>query len=163
MLLPDTSHRCHDRACGARHRCERWRQRDQAGPSSVHAMTLKPGWYTHDGPCPHMIRTPLTIDALLEQGPAGWLIAGWLLGHLPRDVHLARLSPARARTGTQHACWTARPQPHPWHPQQISDIACGYDDRLTDRACQGCRRARTESPLDQLQALDPQHSEDGRR
>jgi hypothetical protein len=48
---------------------------------------------------------------------------------------------------------------HPWLP--IRRMACGYDDRLTDHRCTGCRRRRAESALDQLRALDARHSENG--
>jgi hypothetical protein len=40
-------------------------------------------------------------------------------------------------------------------------MACGYDDRLTDHRCTGCRRRRAESALDQLRALDARHTENG--
>jgi len=59
-----------------------------------------------------------------------------------------------------YGCWSTTPLQHPWIPS-ISDVACGYDERLTYPWCQGCIRSRAESPLDQLQALDSKHSEDG--
>lgn len=48
-------------------------------------------------------------------------------------------------------CWSTEPRNHPWHP--ITDMACGYVERMTDRGCAGCHRAREESPRDQLDAL----------
>lgn len=56
-------------------------------------------------------------------------------------------------------CYTASSVAHPWLP--ITDVACGYDDRLTSAWCTGCHRARAESPLDQLQARDARHGVDG--
>lgn len=56
--------------------------------------------------------------------------------------------------GTQHIPWgchTTRPRAHPWLP--IADCACGFDERMTDARCAGCHRSRSESPLDQLDAL----------
>lgn len=61
-----------------------------------------------------------------------------------------------------HGCWSRIAHPHPWIPG-IADRACGYDERLTDRECQGCHRSRVESPLDQLAVLDDRHNEDGIR
>ena len=61
---------------------------------------------------------------------------------------------------TQHGCNHPTPAMHPWRPE-IIDCACGYDDRLVDPNCAGCHRARAESPLDQLQALDEPHNKDG--
>lgn len=59
-----------------------------------------------------------------------------------------------------HGCWTDQPLPHPWEPR-ITDVACGYDDRMTEPKCAGCHRQRAESPLDQLRAIDARHGEDG--
>jgi hypothetical protein len=61
-----------------------------------------------------------------------------------------------------HGCWGTAPQPHPWVPA-LKDRACGYDHRRTDPLCAGCHRARAESPLDQLAAIDPRHDQDGLR
>jgi hypothetical protein len=49
-------------------------------------------------------------------------------------------------------CYRHGPLPHPWLP--IADVACGFDERLTDRRCQGCHRARADSPPEQLDALN---------
>jgi hypothetical protein len=57
-------------------------------------------------------------------------------------------------------CWTDYAVTHPWFPQ-IEDLACGYSERMSDAQCHKCHRQRLESPLDQLQKLDPRHSEDG--
>ena len=46
-------------------------------------------------------------------------------------------------------CWTDQPRPHPWH-KAITDLACGYDDRMTYPGCYNCWRQRAESPLDQI-------------
>ena len=46
-------------------------------------------------------------------------------------------------------CWTHKAQPHPW--EEISDVACGYDGKLTDKRCTGCHRSRPENPRDQRQ------------
>ena len=59
----------------------------------------------------------------------------------------------------RHGCWRDNPLHHPWQP--ITDVACGYDERMTHAKCTGCHRQREESPLDQLQALDARHTEDG--
>jgi hypothetical protein len=58
----------------------------------------------------------------------------------------------RRATGPRHGCHRTEPLPHPWLP--IADAACGFDDRLTAPKCQGCRRARAESPMVQLDQLD---------
>lgn len=50
-------------------------------------------------------------------------------------------------------CWKSGPVNHPFIPQ-IADVACGFDDRLTDPRCAGCHRQRPEAPRDQLAALD---------
>jgi hypothetical protein len=65
-------------------------------------------------------------------------------------------------TTDRHHCNHPTPRPHPWNPR-IPDVACGYDQRLSDPRCHGCHRARPESPLDQLAALDPRHDQDGLR
>jgi hypothetical protein len=59
-----------------------------------------------------------------------------------------------------HACHRSTPLQHPWI-EEITDVACGYDERMTHAKCTGCHRQREESPLDQLQALDARHTEDG--
>lgn len=64
-------------------------------------------------------------------------------------------------TEQQHACNRADPQPHPWRP--IANTACGYDGRMTDKRCNGCCRQRPESALEQLQAMDKRHTENGLR
>jgi hypothetical protein len=61
--------------------------------------------------------------------------------------------------GVKHGCWRDGPLHHPWLP--IADTACGFDARMTHSKCTGCHRQREESPLDQLQALDSRHTEDG--
>lgn len=48
----------------------------------------------------------------------------------------------------RHGCYRTDPLPHPWLP--IPDCACGYDERMTAPKCQGCHRARRESPMSQL-------------
>lgn len=53
---------------------------------------------------------------------------------------------------TPHGCWRDTPAPHPWYPE-ITDVACGFDERLTSPRCTGCHRARHESPRQQLDAL----------
>lgn len=60
---------------------------------------------------------------------------------------------------TLHGCYRTTPLHHPWEP--IPDCACGFDLRMTHPKCAGCHRQREESPLDQLQAIDSRHSEDG--
>jgi hypothetical protein len=57
-------------------------------------------------------------------------------------------------------CNRSGPLAHPWIPS-IPDVACGYDCRLFDPRCAGCYRARAESPLDQLKALDARQTENG--
>lgn len=63
-----------------------------------------------------------------------------------------------AKTG----CWTDKAKLHPWHTN-ITDMACGYDDKLSYSGCAGCWRSRDESPLDQIpdargfvKAIEPQ-------
>lgn len=85
-------HRCHDRQCGTRHRCERWRQRQDTDRHPLHAMTLKPGWIPHTTACNNLIRHQMTLGEIAEHGPAGWLIAGWLLGIKPSRVGLTILT-----------------------------------------------------------------------
>jgi hypothetical protein len=58
-----------------------------------------------------------------------------------------------------YACNRDHPIKHPHLP--IQDVACGYDQRLTDPRCDGCHRSRAESALDQLHALDSGHGVDG--
>ena len=48
-------------------------------------------------------------------------------------------------------CWSTEEKPHPW--EDITDVACGYDPRLTDPKCRGCRRCREETVEAQLQAV----------
>lgn len=60
----------------------------------------------------------------------------------------------------RHGCWRDGPLRHPWL-SRVMDTACGYDERMTHTKCAGCHRQREESPLDQLQALDGRHSDDG--
>ena len=59
-------------------------------------------------------------------------------------AQLYRPDPSR-RTG----CWSDGPRPHPWHIE-ITDMACGYDHKMTDTGCSGCWRQRNESPIDQI-------------
>lgn len=56
-------------------------------------------------------------------------------------------------TSDRHACWRRIPLPHPLD-SRITDVACGYDERLRNPCCIGCIRSRAESPRDQLLALD---------
>lgn len=51
----------------------------------------------------------------------------------------------------KHHCWTGTAVPHPW--EDIKDVACGYDKRLTDPWCTGCHRSRLEGPEEQMKAL----------
>lgn len=85
--------RCHDYQCGARHRCERWRTRNSAEPGTQHALTLKAAWLPHSARCGRYVRAT-GVDVLLESGPAGWLVAAWLMGGLPADVHSNSLTRA---------------------------------------------------------------------
>lgn len=80
---------CHDEQCGARHRCERWLTKDAAG--MLHAMTLKEAWLPHEAACSHILRHRMSMSELAEHGPAGWLVAGWLLGVKPETVWFALL------------------------------------------------------------------------
>ena len=48
----------------------------------------------------------------------------------------------------RHACHTEKPIPHPW--EDIKDMACGYQHRLTDLYCRHCHRSREQGPEDQL-------------
>lgn len=75
------------------------------------------------------------------------------LQDLPAD-----LAPSERPKGA-YGCWSSEAVPHPW--EDIADVACGYDYRLTSPRCTGCHRAREESTLDQLRALDARHTEDG--
>lgn len=97
-------------------------------------------------------------------GLCAWL--SWASGDhraLPWWRRAARLAcPAPAVIPAhRYGCWCARRVSHPWHRRTIPDVACGYDDRLTDQRCTGCHRSRSESPLDQLQSLDARHTVDG--
>ena len=49
------------------------------------------------------------------------------------------------------------------HPfiAEITDVACGYDDRLTDERCGGCYRQSRVSALDQLREINDRYSADG--
>lgn len=58
---------------------------------------------------------------------------------------------SREYPGGRHGCWSTDAMKHPWLP--IADCACGFDGRLTHPKCQGCHRAREESPRMQLDAL----------
>ena len=87
--------RCHDTQCGVRHRCERWRARDSGEPGTQHCMTLKPPWMPHSARCGRFVLAT-GIEPLLESGPVGWLVAAWMLGGLPADVHLSSLSRGEA-------------------------------------------------------------------
>lgn len=49
-------------------------------------------------------------------------------------------------------CNSTTPIAHPWHGE-ISDVACGYERRLLDERCGGCRRSRAENPADQIARL----------
>lgn len=50
-----------------------------------------------------------------------------------------------------YACWTDSAQPHPW--EDISDVACGYNERKQDSKCVGCHRRDIGSAEEQLAAL----------
>lgn len=88
--------RCHDNQCRVRERCERWRQRNGAPIGTQHALTLKAAWIPHSERCERYERARGT-DALLESGPAGWLVVAWLMGLAPSAVHLQRLSNSETR------------------------------------------------------------------
>jgi hypothetical protein len=91
LPLPPTTTRCYDSRCGARDDCERWLQRENKNPATRRAWTLKPGWFTHDEPCLMRIRPQPRLDALIERGPAGWLVVGWLIGAEPARLQTALL------------------------------------------------------------------------
>jgi len=60
----------------------------------------------------------------------------------------------------KYGCHSSTPRAHPWC-KEIEDTACGYDFRMVDDRCRDCHRARDETPLDQLAALDNRHTADG--
>ena len=40
-----------------------------------------------------------------------------------------------------YGCWTKVARAHPWDPA-VTDMPCGYHDRLHDARCEGCWRQR---------------------
>jgi hypothetical protein len=54
--------RCHDDKCGARQMCARWIMRDEGGAMVNHAVTLKPGYCTHERPCGAYIGESIEFD-----------------------------------------------------------------------------------------------------
>ncbi len=54
----------------------------------------------------------------------------------------------------RYDCWSTEAKPHPW--ENLKDTACGYDPRLADPKCQGCRRCREETVGSQLQRVATQ-------
>jgi hypothetical protein len=62
-----------------------------------------------------------------------------------------RNSHAGAWERSRAGCWTDQPRPHPWHAD-ITDMACGYDHKLTDSACLHCHRQRPDQPHEQIPA-----------
>ena len=85
-----------------------------------------------------------------------WAIAGmtmppinlWTYAMALAACHLIAREPLQ-RLHKRAGCWTGGPKKHPWH-SDITDMACGYDHKLTDPQCLHCHRQRDEQPHEQI-------------